>query len=63
MLSALNELSEVDPEYRLGRMLANLVVLARGDGEGAIWNLEDDERLEAARKHLADVIARRQPAV
>lgn len=61
LLGVLTELSEVRPEYRLGQMLANLVMLARGDAEGAIWNLEDDELLEAARKHLADVIARREP--
>ena len=61
LLSVLTELSEVRPEHRLGQMLANLVMLARGDAEGAIWNLEDDELLEAARKYLADVIARREP--
>ncbi len=63
LLSVLAELSEASPEYRLGQMLANLVMLARGDAEGAIWDLEDDELLEAARKHLADVNVRRQAAV
>ncbi|WP_337174726.1 hypothetical protein [Paludisphaera sp.] len=61
LLSVLEELSEVCPEYRLGQLMANLAMLARGDEEGAIWNLEDDELLQAARKLLADAGARRQP--
>jgi hypothetical protein len=54
VLRALEELSETCPEYRFGQMIANLASLARGDAEGAIWNLEDDELLAAAQKHLAD---------
>lgn len=42
-------------------MMANLIMLARGDEEGAIWKLEDDELLHAARKFLTDAGARRQP--
>jgi hypothetical protein len=53
VLSALEELSEACPEYRFGQMIANLAFLARGDAEGAIWDLVDEELLAAARKHLA----------
>jgi hypothetical protein len=62
VLQALEELSEACPEYRLGQMIANLAMLARGDDEGAIWNMEDAELLAAARKHLADWNARHEPA-
>jgi hypothetical protein len=62
VLRALEELSEACPEYRLGQMIANLAMLARGDTEGAIWDMEDAELLAAARKHLADWNARREPA-
>ena len=55
LLAVLTELSEARPEYRLGQMLANLVLLARGDAEGAVWDVEDEELLEAARRHLADL--------
>jgi hypothetical protein len=61
ILHALEELSEVCPEYRLGQMIANLAMLARGDAEGAIWDIEDAELLAAARKHLADWNARHEP--
>ncbi len=54
LLRALEELSEACPEYRFGQMIANLAMLARGDAEGAIWDLEDEELLAAARKHLMD---------
>jgi hypothetical protein len=62
LLRALEELSEACPEYRFGQMIANLAMLARGDAEGAIWEMEDMELLAAARKHLADWNARHEPA-
>lgn len=61
VLSALEELSEACPDYRFGQMIANLAMLARGDAEGAIWDMEDAELLAAARKHLADRNERRAP--
>ncbi len=54
VLHALEALSETCPEYRLGQMIANLTMLARGDAEGALWDMEDEELLSAARKHLSD---------
>ena len=54
VLQALVELSEACPEYRFGQMIANLAMMARGDADGAIWDMEDEELLTAARKHLAD---------
>ena len=54
VLRVLGELSETCPEYRFGQMIANLAMLARGDAEGALWDLEDEELLTAARKHLSD---------
>ncbi|HWE36642.1 MAG TPA: hypothetical protein VG406_08750 [Isosphaeraceae bacterium] len=54
VLRALEELSAACPEYRFGQMIANLAMIARGDAEGAIWDMEDEELLAAARKHLAD---------
>lgn len=48
VLRALEELSAACPEYRFGQMIANLAMLARGDAEGAIWEMEDAELLAAA---------------
>jgi hypothetical protein len=61
VLSALEELSEACPDYRFGQMIANLAMLARGDEEGAIWEMDDVELLAAARKHLADWNERHTP--
>jgi hypothetical protein len=52
ILHLLAELSEVVPEVRLGQLMANLSYLARGLSKEAIWDMEDEELLEAARKHL-----------
>ncbi len=54
VLRVLEELSETCSDYRFGQMIANLAMPARGDAEGAIWDMEDEELLAAARKHLTD---------
>ena len=52
ILHVLAELSEAAPEVRFGQLLANLSYMARGLANESIWEMEDDELLEAARKHL-----------
>ncbi len=59
VLQALTELSELAPEVRLGQLIANLSYLARGLSNEAIWDMEDDELLAAARKHLEEWRSRR----
>lgn len=49
ILEVLTELSEVAPEVRLGQLVVNLSYLARGLSSEAIWNMEDEELLNAAR--------------
>jgi hypothetical protein len=61
VLRILEELSEACPEYRFGQMVANLAMLARGDAEGAVWDMEDEELIAAARKHLEDWSRRQIP--
>ncbi len=60
ILSALSELSESCPDVRLGQLIANLSYLAKGPTTEAIWDMEDEELLVAARKHLEE-LRRRQP--
>ena len=59
LLRVLAELSEVCPEVRLGQLIANLSYLARGLSNESIWDVEDEELLDAARKHLQEWRARR----
>jgi hypothetical protein len=61
VLRVLEELSATCPEDRFGQMIANLAMLARGDAEGALWDMEDEELVAAARKHLADWKERHAP--
>lgn len=58
-LEVLAELSEIVPEVRLGQLMANLSYLARGMTNEAIWDMEDEEFLTAAREHLEQWRARR----
>jgi hypothetical protein len=60
LLRILAELSEFAPEVRLGQLVANLSYMARGLSTEAIWDMEDEEFLEAAKAHLAEWMARRE---
>ena len=50
---------DVCPEVRLGQLIANLSFLARELSNESIWEVEDTELLEAARKHLQEWRSRR----
>ncbi len=52
VLQALEELSAEFPEWRLGQMIANLAVVARGATAEAIWDVEDDELLATIQSQL-----------
>jgi hypothetical protein len=54
ILQVLEELSECCPNVRLGQLIVNLSYLAKGPTNEAIWDVEDEELLAAARKHLAE---------
>jgi hypothetical protein len=54
ILQPLAELSECCPDVRLGQLVVNLSYLAKGPTNEAIWDVEDEELLAAARKHLEE---------
>ena len=54
ILIALAELIEHAPAVRFGQLIANLSVIARGPSPEAVWDMEDDELLEAIKSHVED---------
>ncbi len=42
------------PEWRLGQTLANLATTAGRLNPGSVWDLEDEEALEAAKAIIAE---------
>jgi hypothetical protein len=62
LLEALSHLGQLRPEWRLGQMLANLATTAGRLDAGAVWDLEDDEALAAARV-LVDQYSEREAVV
>lgn len=58
VLQALERLSELTPDVRFGQLIANLSYLAIGPTHEAIWDMEDEQLLEAIRQHTADLIQR-----
>jgi hypothetical protein len=49
LLVALSQLSSLRPEWRLGQTLANVAMTAGRIDPGGVWDLEDEEALNAAR--------------
>lgn len=50
LITAITELRELFPEWRMGQLIANLVQAAGCDQDGAIWNVDDQQLLDAARR-------------
>jgi hypothetical protein len=61
ILRVLGELSVYSPDVRFGQLLANLSYLARGPTNEAIWDMEDEELLVAAKQHLETLSKRHSP--
>jgi hypothetical protein len=62
LLRVLDDLGEYTPDVRFGQLLANLSYMARSFTAEAIWDVEDEELLEAAKSHLEELSERRTPA-
>ena len=54
LLRTLEELSSLCPEVRFGQLVANLAYMAKGPTNEAVWDVDDEELLKAARKQLAE---------
>jgi len=46
----MSELRALFPDWRMGQLVANLVTAAGGTDGGAIWDMEDEQLLAAARR-------------
>ena len=62
ILHILEELSHRCPEVRFGQLIVNLSYLAKGPTNEATWDVEDEELLAAARKHLAERLQKQSDA-
>jgi hypothetical protein len=62
LLRVLGDLCEQAPELRFGQLLANLSYMVKSFTAEAIWDVEDEELLEAAKVHLEELSARHSPA-
>jgi hypothetical protein len=50
LTEAISELRVLFPDWRMGQLVANLVMAAGGTDGGAIWDMEDAQLLTAARR-------------
>jgi hypothetical protein len=52
LLDAISELRSRFPSWRMGQLMANLTMAAGLESADAIWDIEDDRLLAAARRLL-----------
>lgn len=50
LLQAIAELRATFPDWRFGQLVANLTTAAGATEPGAIWDVEDEQLLAAARR-------------
>lgn len=50
LIGAFSELHALFPDWRMGQLVANLVTAAGGTDAEAIWDMEDEQLLAAARR-------------
>jgi hypothetical protein len=50
LAQVISELRVLFPDWRMGQLVANLVTAAGGKDAGAIWDMEDEQLLTAARR-------------
>ena len=58
MLKLLEQVSQLAPDVRFGQLIANLSFMAGGETSDAIWDMEDQQLLDALRQHAADLTKR-----
>jgi hypothetical protein len=62
ILARLARLSELAPDMRFGQLIANLAFMAAGPWDQTLWNLEDDQLVEAIRQLETDLSQRTSDA-
>ena len=60
LIVALSDLRTLFPDWRLGQLVANLALAAGKDG--AIWDVQDEELLAAARRLIERNRGRQEPS-
>jgi hypothetical protein len=58
LIESLAELRQALPSMRMGQLIANMATVARGAVAGAVWEMEDDELLDAIRWQLQQLASR-----
>lgn len=58
LLRLLERLSEADPDVRLGQLVASLAEILVEPVPVSVWEVEDDQLIAAAQRHLVNLTDR-----
>jgi len=58
LISVLKDLSRLTPQIPLGQLVSNLACRAKGATAEAIWDVTDEELLQAARDQIESLAAK-----
>lgn len=62
ILTRLARLSERVPDLRFGQLIANLAFMAAGPWDRTLWDVEDEQLIEAMRQLESD-LSQRSPSL
>lgn len=63
LLSSITRIGELDPDVRFGQLIANLATIAGGASDQSIWDLEDEQILDAMNELIDMLSSRRVDAI
>lgn len=58
LLRLISLISDETPEVRLGQLIANMATIGSGPWNETLWDLEDDQLLDALQTHVENLSAR-----
>lgn len=61
VLQTLSEVWKLCPDMRLGQLMMTLELLAHDTTERSLWDLDDDQLLEAMQRFHGDLVKRCSP--
>ena len=63
ILAKLHRVGELDPDVRFGQLVANLATMSAGPWDRTLWDLEDEQMLDALNQLIGMLSSRTKTLV
>ena len=58
LMAAFEKIIDAHPDWRIGQMITNVALWARGPEVGGIWDMEDAEFVQTVNQHVDKLTSR-----